>query len=134
MISFLVQYPEMPTQTHSPASFLRAAGLTPFQRLETEEEKRIFATDASLATYLASLKKEEVEEIIAAIRRQAFHMPLDVQTSLIKLLTALQERIERKQAELAHDVTPIATGIATTLRLQEQIETLETLEASLSHS
>jgi hypothetical protein len=97
---------------------------------DTIDIDAVFASDETLAAYLATLTPTQVEHVRAVILA-APTMSEPMKESLVRLMNIVYVEARKNVTELEATVLPLATGIATALTLQDQIKELEALAASL---
>ncbi len=100
------------------------------QQLSSKEFAAIGASPDALAQYLSTLTPEQIRQYMSALSSDT-SMPPAVRQTLLKLFTQLEAEAERNQTLITETLMPLAVGIATAMKLLQQIESLEALERAL---
>jgi hypothetical protein len=103
------------------------------QPLSAEVLSRLASSDDVLAEYLVTLTPQQLKNYQVILRKDRT-MPPAVQKTILKLFQQLEKEAQENQHLLEEAILPLATGIATALKLAEQIHILEDLERSLNSS
>ncbi|MDO8649198.1 MAG: hypothetical protein Q7R81_05450 [Candidatus Peregrinibacteria bacterium] len=100
------------------------------QPLSRKQVEDVFSSDRKLAAYFASLTVIQIEYYKDALKSQK--MDPAMKKTMLKFFDKLQGEALQNEKELNERVLPLATGIATAVKLKHQIDALEDLQRQLS--
>lgn len=100
------------------------------QKLSQDELAAVMQSPETLATYLVSLTPAQIDQYLSFISADTT-LPPDIRKTLVKLFTQVRAEAASNQTLIEKELMPLAVGIATAMKLLQQIEALEAVSASL---